>query len=77
MQFIQGSDRNQTYFVTLKDQVSSENQLRLIDAFINKPDLHKLGFTNTVHKSEGCPPYAPEVLLKLYLYDTLIKYEAV
>jgi len=73
MQFIQGSNRNQTYFATLEDQVSIDNPVRLIDAFIDKLDLGKLGFINTVHKSEGRPPYAPAVLLKLYLYGYLNK----
>ena len=73
MQFIQGINRNQTYFVTLEDQVSVDNTVRLIDAFIDKLDLQKLGFTGIVHKSEGRPPYAPSVLLKLYLYGYLNK----
>jgi len=71
MQFIQGNNRNQTYFATLDDQVSADNPVRLIDAFIDKLDLQKLGFTVTMHKSEGRPPYAPAVLLKLYLYGYL------
>jgi hypothetical protein len=73
IQFIQGNNGNQTYFATLEDQVSPDNAVRLIDAFIDKLELQKLGFTNTVHKSEGRPPYAPAVLLKLYLYGYLNK----
>ena len=73
MQFIQGSNRHQTYFATLDDQVSVDNPVRLIDAFIDKLDVEKLGFTKTVHKSEGRPPFAPGVLLKLYLYGYLNK----
>ena len=73
MQFIQGSNRHQTYFATLEDQVSADNPVRLIDAFIDKLDLQKLGFISTEHKSEGRPPYAPGVLLKLYLYGYLNK----
>ena len=73
MQFIQGNKRNQTYFATLDDQVSADNPVRLIDAFIDKLELQKLGFTGTMHKSEGRPPYAPSVLLKLYLYGYLNK----
>ena len=73
MQFIQGTNRYQTYFATLEDQVSTDNPVRLIDAFIDKLDLQQLGFSNTVHKSEGRPPYAPAVLLKLYLYGYLNK----
>ena len=73
MQFIAGSDRHQTYFSTLNDLVSVDNPVRLMDAFVDKLDLLKLGFKNTVHKSEGRPPYAPAVLLKLYLYGYLNK----
>jgi transposase/IS5 family transposase len=73
MQFIDGSNRHQSYFSTLEEQVSADNAVRLIDAFIDKLDLPRLGFTTTVHKSEGRPPYAPGVLLKLYLYGYLNK----
>jgi transposase len=73
MQYIQGNNRNQSYFSTLEDQVSAENPVRLIDAFIDKLDLQKLGFTGTVHKPEGRPAFAPQVLLKLYLYGYLNK----
>lgn len=57
MQFIQGTRRSQTYFSSLEDQVSSNNAVRLIDAFVDKLDLKKLGFLKTIHKSEGRPPY--------------------
>ena len=73
MQFIQGNNRHQTYFSTLEDQVSTDNAARLMDAFIDKLELQQLGFTHTIHKSEGRPPYAPAVLLKLYLYGYLNK----
>ncbi len=80
MQFIQsqpryigGQSRQQTYFSTLEDQVSADNAVRLIDAFIDKLDLQQLGFQKTIHHSEGRPPYAPQVLLKLYLYGYLNK----
>ena len=73
MQFIQGTDRQQTYFATADELVSAYNAVRLMDAFIDKLDLQKLGFKGTVHISEGRPPYAPGVLLKLYLYGYLNK----
>ena len=44
MQFIQGQHRQQTYFVSLEDQVAADNPVRLIDAFIDKLDLQQLGF---------------------------------
>ena len=73
MQYIQGGSRHQTYFSTLENQVSADNPVRLIDGFVDKLHLQKLGFIKTVHKSEGRPPYAPDVLLKLYLYGYLNK----
>lgn len=73
MQFIQGTNRHQSYFSTLEEQVAADNAVRLIDAFIDKLDLQKLGFSKTIHKSEGRPPYAPQALLKLYLYGYLNK----
>ena len=73
MQFIQGNNCNKTYFTTADDQVSGDNAARLMDAFIDKLDLQKLGFRCTVQKSEGRPSYAPGVLLKLYLYCYLNK----
>ena len=73
MQFITGNSRNQTYFSTLEDQVSTDNAVRLMDAFIDKLDLQKSGFKTTVHKSEGRPRCAPGLLLKLYLYGYLKK----
>ena len=54
MNYITGTHRHQTYFATLDDQVSADNAVRLMDAFVDKLDLAKLGFTTTVHKSH-CP----------------------
>jgi transposase len=73
MQFISGQPRHQTYFASLEDQVAADNGVRLMDAFIDKLELERLGFQKTVHHSEGRPPYAPGVLLKLYLYGYLNK----
>jgi hypothetical protein len=39
MQFIKGNNRHQTFFSTLEDQVSADNPVRLIDAFIDKLEL--------------------------------------
>jgi transposase len=73
MQFIQGTNRYQTYFTALEQQVTPDNPVRIIDAFVDKLDFQKLGLSNSVHKSEGRPPYAAQVLLKLYLYGYLNK----
>ena len=53
MNYITGTHRLQTYFATLDDQVPADNGVRLMDAFVDKFDLAKLGFTNTVHKIEA------------------------
>ncbi len=53
MQFITGNNRHQTFFITLEEQIAADNPVRLIDAFIDNPDLEKMGFTKTVYKSEG------------------------
>ena len=50
-----------------------DNPVGLVDAFVDKLQLQKPGFTNTVHKSDGRPPYEPAVLLNLYLYGYLNK----
>jgi transposase len=71
--YITGTNRSQSYFSTLEEQVSADNAVRLINAFVEKLDAEKLGFTKTVHKTEGRPPFAPQVLLKLYLYGYLNK----
>ena len=63
MQFIQGQQRNQTCFATLEDQVAADNPVRLMDAFIDKLDLQKLGFQKTVHNSEGRPIPSKETRL--------------
>jgi transposase len=73
MEYIQGLNRHQSYFSTLEDQVSSDNSVRLIDVFVDKLNLQKLGFSKTIRKTEGRPPYSPQVLLKLYLYGYLNK----
>jgi transposase len=71
--FITGADRHQTIFTTLEDQVAADNPVRLMDAFVNKLEAEKLGFTKATASTEGRPPYAPQVLLKLYLYGYLNK----
>jgi hypothetical protein len=40
-----------------------------MDAFVEKLELEKLGFTHTVHKSEGRPPCAPAPMRKATILD--------
>lgn len=71
MHFIQGANRQQVQFISLDDLIAPNNGVRILDAFVNKVDLSQLGFASAPHKSEGRPPFAPSVLLKLYLYGYL------
>ena len=71
MHFIQGVDRQQVQFISLDDLITPDNAVRILNAFVDKVDFVQLHFTGAVHKSKGRPPFAPVVLLKLYLYGYL------
>ncbi|HEV2695427.1 MAG TPA: transposase [Verrucomicrobiae bacterium] len=68
-----GLDRTQTLLFPerLEDYVAAENPVRFLDAFVGSLDLHALGFGKARCADTGRPPYAPAVLLKLYLYGYL------
>jgi transposase len=72
MKYIQGQDRTQTYLfpVSLEDAVEAENEVRLIDAFVNSLKLDEFGF-KTNHIENGRPAYHPSDLLKLFIYGYL------
>lgn len=55
----------------LEDYVAPENPVRFLDAFVGWLDLTALGFTKAQCADTGRPPYAPALLLKLYLYGYL------
>lgn len=79
MQIIPTVSRHQVGFSTLDCLISTDNEVRLIDAFVEKLDLDKLGFISKdsgrpgkdKRKAEGRPSYHPSVFLKLYLYGYL------
>ena len=68
-----GLDRTQTLLFpeALDDYVGAENPVRFLDAFVGSLHLVALQFTKAQCAATGCPPYAPAVLLKLYLYGYL------
>ena len=68
MQHKTGTDRHQIQFMSLDTWIDQDNPVRVIDAFVESLPLTQIGFKHTVIKTEGCPPYNPSVLLKLYLY---------
>src|SRR5450631_1261006 len=68
-----GLDRSQTLLFPerLEDYIAAENPVRFLDAFLASLDLHALGFAKARCANTGRPPYAPAVLLKLYLHGYL------
>lgn len=71
MQHITGISRHQMRISSLEDAISTDNQVRFIDAFVDNLNLTKLGFTIKTLKTEGRPSYQNHVFLKIYLYGYL------
>ena len=72
MQFIEGKDRTQIvlYSETLNQIVERDNEVRLIDAFVES--IHIAGFDFKIKQTfEGRPAYHPKDLLKLFVYGYL------
>ena len=74
MKFIQGHDRLQTHLfpVSLDQSIASNNEVRLIDLFVDSLALNDYGF-KTDFIENGRPAYHPSDLLKLYIYGYLNK----
>ncbi len=74
MKYIKGQNRSQTLLfpVSLDDTVAAENEVRLIDAFVDHLNLPEFGF-KVDHTENGRPAYHPADLLKLYIYGYLNK----
>jgi transposase len=70
--FIEGASRAQaTLFPDrLDDYIAEENDIRVIDVFIDSLDLQNLGF-KTVSADTGRPAYHPSTMLKLFVYGYL------
>ena len=70
--FIVGTSRTQaTLFPDrLDDYLTEENEIRVIDAFVDSLVLSNLGF-KTVPADTGRPAYHPSTMLKLFVYGYL------
>ena len=70
MAYIQGESRSQTslFPVSLQDLIPDDHLVRVIDTYVAKLDLARLGFEKVVPKATGRPAYDPADQLKLYLY---------
>lgn len=65
-----GIPRTQTTLLpaAVEDYVGAYSLPRVIDAYVNGLDMGALGFEKSVPAATGRPAYAPDDLLKLYLY---------
>ena len=74
MKFIKGQDRSQTHLfpVSLEQAVDPDNEVRLIDLFVDSMALEDFGFDKQFVEN-GRPGYHPSDLLKLYIYGYLNK----
>ena len=70
--FIEGEDRTQaTLFPErIDDYIAEDNDVRVIDFFIDDLDLSGLGF-KVIPESTGRPAYHPALMLKLFIYGYL------
>jgi transposase len=79
MKMIKGTSRGQIQFSSLDDLIAAGNPVRILDAFVEKLDLEKLGIKqHAVLKDQfskvnpgGAPRFDDKLLLKLYLYGYL------
>jgi len=71
--FIEGAHRSQSSLLPecLDDYVDEDNQVRVVDVFVDQLDLGSLGFERVQPAATGRPAYHPSVLLKLYIYGYL------
>ena len=65
-----GIARTQTALLpaAVEDYVGEHALVRVIDRYVDGLDMAALGFKKSVPLDEGRPPYAPDDLLRLYLY---------
>lgn len=69
---IVGKSRTQMQLgYSLENEIESDNEVRVIDAFIDTVDMVKCGFKQMKDAKEGRPGYAPQDLCKLYVYGNL------
>lgn len=73
MGFVQGEPRLQgaLFPVSLDELIPEDHLVRVIDLWVDRVDVARLGFTKAAPKATGRPPYDPADLLRLYLYGYL------
>jgi len=73
MGFIEGEARGQgaLFPTSLEELIPQDHFCRVIDAFVNRLEMQRLGFVRAEAAETGRPGYDPRDLLKLYLYGYL------
>ena len=73
MSYVEGENREQVVMfpAVMDDYIGQDNQVRFIEAFVNRLDLGALEFTKAAPEERGRPAYDPRDLLKLYIYGYL------
>ena len=74
MKYIKGQAREQTFLfpVSMDASISKENEVRVIDLFVESLNLKDFGF-KVDFVENGRPAYHPSDLLKLYIYGYMNK----
>lgn len=70
MKFVKGENRDQMQFFCLEQAVDRDNEVRLIELFVNALLLKDFGFKSEFDEN-GRPAYHPADLLKLFIYGYL------
>jgi len=71
MQHITGISRQHSLIGSLEDEITLDNPVRFIEAFVEHISLEALGFTVQTIKSEGRPSFDTKLFLKIYWYGYL------
>lgn len=68
--YIKGKDREQLvlFQTSIEDMIEEDNEIRVIDAFVEGLDIEKLGIKRARPNEEGRRGYDPKDMLKIYLY---------
>ena len=70
MRIVPGAIREEMKMICLEQEISEEDEIRVVDAIIEAIDMKKIGYEEKERKSEaGRPRYDEKSMLKLYVYS--------
>jgi transposase len=75
MRYIEGVSRKRkiSFPEYIDDYITEDNQVRVIDAFVDSLDLEALGFKKAEDINTGRPGYNPADMLKLFMYGYMTR----